>query len=348
MSKSNLSILSTPSLNGAELAYLRAHAASGTGVADEGLTVLDLHGRAPELHAALAALAQVVQHFELLSPDAHFLSGDNAGLAGDDDLNAVGVVGFLERRLRRFQVKRIDDLERGYAAGLDERLERDLGGWLIQYVGSGSGVLLMAGHRRRPVIQDDDRYIRLIIDGVDQPRDARMDESRVPDGTGDLVIDARMAQARCDSDAGAHAEARIDGTKLGTQRIAAYVAGENGLVLEHALKRVKSRPVRTARTHDRRPGRQLKVQLDVPVFQGRLSGRLSNDVRDEQGIEFALVGHFARHFAQDVGRVHPGLLLDERGKLFDDQDALHVISKLLDQGRINGICADLEVGNIRA
>src|SRR5271157_322248 len=167
MSKSNLSILSTPSLNGAELAYLRAHAASGTGVADEGLTVLDLHGRAPELHAALAALAQVVQHFELLSPDANFLSGDNAGLAGDDDLNAVGVVGFLECRLRRFQVKRIDDLERGHAAGLDERLERDLGGWLIQYVGAGSGVLLMAGHRRRPVIQDDDRYIRLIIDGVD-------------------------------------------------------------------------------------------------------------------------------------------------------------------------------------
>src|SRR5512146_26242 len=99
----------------------------------------------------------------MLPADAHSLCRYDAGLAGDDDLDTLRVVGLLEGGLRGLQVERVDDLHGLDAARLHDGLEGYLGRRLAEYGFAGRRVGLVARHAGGPVVEDDDGDVGLVV-----------------------------------------------------------------------------------------------------------------------------------------------------------------------------------------
>ena len=95
---------------------------------------------------------------------------------------------------------------------------------------------LLSRHSGGAVVQDDNGILAIIIDRVNQPRDASVDESRIADD-GHCPLNARLLEAVGVAHAGAHAVVDMYHSK-GRQRahgVAADVAGHHGVQITQGM-----------------------------------------------------------------------------------------------------------------
>src|SRR5579859_8146659 len=102
---------------------------------------------------------------------------------------------------------------------------------------AGAWMLLMPGHCRGGVVQDDQDVATWwrVINHLDQAAQTTMKKSAVPDNTdhaAGLILRQNMTQPKTDPEAGTHADARIDGFKRlkNTQGIATDIPGDDTIL----------------------------------------------------------------------------------------------------------------------
>ncbi len=87
----------------------------------------------------------------------------------------------------------------------------------------------MTGHRRGAVVQNKNRYLRLVIYRVDQAGNTGVQECGITDNRHYLIPDASLFHTLCLPDAGTHTAGGIQSIVRGkgTQRVAANIAGND-------------------------------------------------------------------------------------------------------------------------
>ena len=136
----------------------------------------------------------------------------------------------------------------------NEGLDLDHLGGLVLESEAGPGVLLMAGHRRDAVVQDDRENVRLVVGDVGQGGQARVVERRVADHGDHALADAGLRRSVCDADAGAHAAAGVDcrQRREQAQGVAADVPCHGHLLLREELEDAAVRAPRAQYRRTRR------------------------------------------------------------------------------------------------
>ncbi len=194
--------------------------------------------------------------------EADLRRGEHAGLAHDDQRRLGLRQQLLQQRLERgVGVHVLDKVDVLNAHRAPQCLEADLARRVVVQRAACPRVLLLAGHRRRAVVEDQHHVpgLRRVVDHLGDAGDAGVHEGRVADHADDpfrLVIRQHVPQAEPDADARAHADAgvhRLQGRQH-AERVAADVARDDAV---HVLEDLEHVAVRAALTELRRlaPGR---------------------------------------------------------------------------------------------
>ena len=188
-----------------------------------------------------------------------------------------------------------------------------------------AGVVLMPGHGGGAVVHDDDRALALVVDHVQQRRDARMEERAVADGAHGGLGQPGKAHAVQHAHARAHGPHGVLGIegRQGAEVVAADVARHRHL---HLGKVVERGAVRAA-------GAQQRAAAGEGF--GRVAergGRIFKDARLAAAFGDVLRQQFAadgENVLAARGDAHsPDLLLDEGVKLLDHDDVAHAVREL--------------------
>ena len=295
-------------LNGTEGADLLADGAP--------VAVLGGNGHAVFTHRQGGAGGLVDAHLAaaaLVGVDAAVLAlavGDNAleqgaGLAHDDHKQVLGLIGLLHHGGGGLQVIGVHGAHvlRLHAAAQHQGLDVHGGGNVLHQGHAGDGVVLVAGHAGGAVVQDEDAGLCAVIHGVDQARNAGVEEGGVADKGEHLQTPLGKAlhplEAVTGGDAAAHvdlgvghAEGRVD-----VQGIAADVAGGHDLAVILA-DLVIDAPVRTACAEAGRTHRRLNGSL----IGGADAGQAQSPPDDVGGGKRALP-HRKRHIAPRLAHI---------------------------------------------
>ena len=235
--------------------------------------------------------------------------------AGDDDRNAVVSDLFAEHGLHLFA----GSGQRHYDADVGG-VDAQAGAYLFE--ASRAGRILASGHAGGEVVRNDDRDVRPLVHGVQQPGHPRVGEGRVADdGQGGVLSGVGCAFGH--GDRGAHVDAGVDGMERREppQRVAADVAEYLGIFIFagdlcqcriHVA--VAATLAQCGRTGDD----------DAAGGEGRVRG-------EPQGRAYAVrsqfpgAGQFARHAAADLnGRRQDAAqgFFDDGLSLLDDEQRL--------------------------
>ena len=103
----------------------------------------------------------------------------------------------------------------GHPTGPHDGLDLHLRHRLSAKSHADAGMILMPGHSRGLVVQDDDGALPPIVDDVEQGGDARVEEGGVPDDSHKTIGDAGHVKAVGHAYAGPHGPHRICGIERG-------------------------------------------------------------------------------------------------------------------------------------
>ena len=199
----------------------------------------------------------------------------------------------------------------------------------------------MPGHGGGAVVHDNDRAFALVVDHVQQRRDARMEEGAVADGAHGGLGQAGQPHAVQYAHARAHGAHRMLGVegRQGAEVVAADVSGDGEL---HLGKMVEGGTVRAAGAQQRAADRQIRDRLVGSGGGGVLQdARLAAAFRDVLRQQFAADGEDG--LAPRVDAHCPDLFFHERIEFFHDDDVLHAFREFADKLFRQGIAhADLE------
>ncbi len=200
-------------------------------------------------------------------------------------------------------------------------------------------MLLVPGHRRGAVVQDDGHRVALVVGHVQQGRQAGVEEGGIADDGSVLLGDAGLAHPVGLANAGPHAATGVQSRKgrQKAQRVAADVAVDHQLELVGGHKHTAMRAARAEQGRARRQGRRL-WRFGFRRRDRRGLGQqpgLYRALAHDGGIEFATEGENA--LALDGDAHQADALFDERIQLFDDDQPLHPVGKLADRALGQGI-----------
>src|SRR6266545_327515 len=227
----------------------------------------------------------------------------------------------------------VDDVHVLHADRAAEPLDRHPAGLLVLEGAAGPRVLLLAGHRGRPVVEHDEDVAGRgrVVDHLDEAVHAGVDEGRVADDRDDplrVLLREHVAQAEADAERGAHGDAGIHALvrRQDTERVAADVTRDDAVVLaERAVNRVVR--ARLAE-HGRLAFRQDRLGRGVPRHDA--THAIDVELAEAEGLRLRLDGD-ARG-ADEVG--------EERISLLDDEAALDRGGEgadLLERERVDGL-----------
>ena len=262
--------------DGIARADLGAHLAAGAqGGIDErlgslqaGIQLVALQDRrAADAEAQGAAVALVRQHFER-RPGLAYLGQEHARLEGDQHRRLVQLQVLFQGGFDLSDVIRRNSLDVVDAEGTHQRLELDGNSWIALQRDARAGVLLVTGHTGDAVIHDDGDHGALVVDGVDQGRDAGVEEGRISDDRHVVLGTAGFDRPVRYGDAGAHAAAGMDGAERWdeTEGVAADIAVDRHFEL---VQHIEYPPVRAARAEHGWAGRQRSHFAPRAAAHGR-------------------------------------------------------------------------------
>ena len=226
-----------------------------------------------------------------------------------------------ERRDGLRLVVGVHDADALHAARAGDALDRGGLGLLPQERHARAGVVLVAGHRGDAVVDDDERRGALVVDRVQQPRDAAVEEGRVADDADDGLPLARLLHAVRHREARAHAQdgVRARERRERAQRVAADVARDDHV---EAREREEEPAVRAAGAERRRAGREVRRLRDGPG-QGRqpeLREERAAHLVQARGREFAAARDDVLAVAREAERAD--VLLEDGVALVDHEQAV--------------------------
>ena len=111
----------------------------------------------------------------------------------------------------------------------------------------------MAGHCRDPVVEDYNGHVCAVVDRVEEPLDAGMQERRITNRADHVALLAGMRDAAPDRDGCAHADGGVNHPELEPEGVAPDVARVDR-IFEHLLDRIERPAVQAAGTEYRGPG----------------------------------------------------------------------------------------------
>ena len=173
----------------------------------------------------------------------------DAGRLEDDGTHARLVDGIAYRLHGSLEVERIDDCALDIEC-LENARDAERGHVLAHHRAASARVWLLAGHGRRRVVEYAHDHIVLVVDGVNDARDAAGKEGRIAHEAKRKRARVSRLDALRDGDATTHAQAGVDHVeRCGiAERVAPDVTAEDGLAFAHgAFDGIEARAMRATR-----------------------------------------------------------------------------------------------------
>src|SRR5208337_809275 len=206
---------------------------------------------------------------------------------------------------------------------------------------------LVAGHCRDPVVEDYDGHVCTVVDRVEEPLDAGMQERRITNRADHVALLTGMRDAARDRDGCAHADGGVNHPELEPEGVAPDVTRVDR-IFEHLLDRIERPAVQAAGTEYRGPGGQVRERFRGGERACPQESRLYHDRSHSNLGQFALIGCVAVLLPENryTTRNLPHGLLDFRSEFLDNEHLLVFPDEIPEPFLVDRISADLHEGDI--